>query len=717
MNTTDLYNTTQEYLEKELSTFSQSDTKKLGEIITKHAELYYEQEKPVISDSEYDELFKKLEFLEEKYDIKDKISEKAWSEWKQSTFKKVAHSRPMISLDNTYNAEELRDFDTRMHRILGYPLGAPLQEDVEGGLVPTWELPYTIEFKFDGLGIELIYRDWILAQAITRGNGVQGEDVTENIMQIQNIPKKIEKTWVFEVRGEVVMPISSFERLNKEALNAWEKVFSNPRNAASGSLRVLDTSITKKRDLDYFAYDVSDFEEFSTPSQFSPTGRDEATYSNMIYYLENLGFAISSYFPKCSWIEEVITAIENIWDIKSEIDFEIDGLVVKLDDMRLWSQVWFTEHHPRYAIAYKFPAEIVTTKLESVEHSVGRTGTITPVANLAAVNIGWAMIRRATLHNYDEVEKLGVRVWDIVFLKRAWEVIPKIISVASSSEWENISPPKTCPSCGESVLKDEEKVRYYCANAYACSAQMREKLAFAVGKQGFNIDGFWERQAELFYSLWYISKFGDIFRLKNYRSEILKLEGFKEKSVQNLLEGIEAVRNTDITIFLKALWIPGVGKKTAKTLGKYLNLKLTQNPPSWILSPLEEKGAIETLLELPDIGPEVAQSVVEFFITQKDMAQDLLSELHINLPLSSAGEGIEGWGNEKWQWKKICITGSFEGYKRDQLAEILEQQGWEFMSSVSVKTDYLLAWEKAWSKLKKANELWVEVLSLEDFLK
>lgn len=708
MKDINFYNQTQEYILKDTESFSQSDTQKLGKIIQKHSELYYELEKPIISDSEYDDLFKKLEILEEKFSLKDRVSQKAWSQGKQSTFLKVEHSRPMISLDNTYNEQELRDFDARIKRILK-PDPNPLLKGEE------LKLPYTIEFKFDGLGIELIYRDWKLSQAITRGNWQEGEDVTENIMQISNIPKTIDTSWVFEVRGEVVMPISSFERLNKQALDEWGKVFSNPRNAASGSLRVLDTSITKRRDLDYFAYDVSDFDEFS-----------HWAYHSMINTLWSLGFAISSYFPKCQWIEEVITMIENIWDIKSEIDFEIDGLVVKLDDIGLWEKVGFTEHHPRYAIAYKFPAEIVTTRLESVEHSVGRTGSITPVANLQAVNIAWAIIRRATLHNYDEVEKLWVKTGDIVFLKRAGEVIPKIISVATHADWEPIYPPKNCPSCWEWVLKDEKKVRYYCGNSYACPAQMREKLAFAVGKQGFNIDGFGEKQAELFYTLWYIKKFWDIFRLKNYREQILELDGFKEKSVHNLLDWIEAVRKTDIVTFLKALWIPGVGKKTAKTIASYLSLTLCleeRERATWDLNmqlylSWQERIKIGVMLpeleQLPDIWPEVAQSVIEFFSSRQNIVQDLLSELNIMFPLSSKEEGNEEWG--KYFWKKVCITGSFEWYKRDQLAEILEQQGWEFMSSVSAKTDYLLAGDKAGSKLKKANELGVKVLSLQEFL-
>jgi len=676
MKDIDLYNLSMQYLEKDISTFSQSDTKKLEEIISSHGKLYYQDEKPVISDTQYDILFGKYSALLEKSGKQISLDIKS-GEIEQSSFKKVAHSRPMISLDNTYNETDLRDFDTRIKRIL--------KSDTT--------LPYTIEFKFDGLWIELIYEDGKLMRAITRWDGVKWEDVTQNVMQISNIPKTIDKKGIFEVRGEVVMPISSFERLNKEALESWDKVFSNPRNAASGSLRVLDINITKKRDLQYFAYDVSDFSEFS-----------DGSYDHMISTLKELWFAISNYFPKFDGIDGVIDEIKNIWDIKWEIDFEIDWLVVKLNDMRLWEQVWFTQHHPRYSIAYKFPAEIVTTRFESVEHSVGRTGTITPVANLAAVNITGAIIRRATLHNYDEVEKLGVKVWDIVFLKRAWEVIPKIISVATPGGGENISIPKLCPSCWEGVKKDEDKVRYYCSNAYWCPAQMRKKIAFAVGKQWFNIDGFGEKQAELFYNLGYVQSFWDIFRLKNYREEILSLDGFKEKSVNNLLDWIENVRSSDIVTFLKALWIPWVGKKTAKTLATCIT-SLENDILLW-------RWDIQELQELPDIWPEVAQSVVEFFVWEQEMSSDLLWELNINFPDNNRVQS--SW---KFFQKKVCITGSFEGYKRDELAEILEKEGGEFVGSVSTKTDYLLAWEKAGSKLKKAQNLWIEVLSLEEFLK
>ncbi len=684
MNQIEAYELSADFLSKKRENFTISDFKKLWELITFHSELYYELEKPVISDSEYDELFKTLEFLETKFHSEAHVSHWVWSALNQSSFTKVEHSRPMISLDNTYNEEDLRDFDSRVKKISSID-----------------DISYMIEFKFDGLGIELIYVDGVLTQAITRWNGVVWEDVTENVKQISNIPKKIDKKWTFEVRWEVVMPLSSFERLNEEAKETGWKIFSNPRNAASWSLRILDTQITKKRNLKYFAYDVSNTK--SLINELSDSHNWVAEYSEMISYLEVLGFDISSYFIKSKDITEVIENIHNIWEIKDKIDFEIDGLVLKVNNMNLWNTIWFTEHHPRYAIAYKFPAEIVTTKLISVEHSVGRTGTITPVANLEAVNIWWAIIRRATLHNYDEIEKLWVRVWDIVFLKRAWEVIPKIISVATSV-WESpILPPENCPSCNFEIKKDKEKVRFYCPNQYGCPAQMREKIAFAVGKQWFNIDGFWEKQAELFYSLWFINTFWDIFTLKKYRDEILALDWFQEKSVNKLLDGIEKVRTTDMVTVFKALWIPGVGKKTAKTLSTIIHEEED------ILS-LEFLN-LEKLESLPDIGPEVAESVILFFTNSRDMITHLLNEVEIKFTQQNVVT------NGKYTWTKMCITWSFDGYSRDELVEILEKQGWNFISSVSKNTDYLLAWEKAWSKLKKAQELGVEVLTLEEFLK
>lgn len=674
MNTQKAFELSHSLLEKNIECFSHTDIEILEELIVYHGDLYYKKESPIISDSEYDILFTKLQELKESSWKDISLQDKTGDIFSQSSFEKVAHSRPMISLDNTYNEQELSDFDTRIKRILH-------SDDT---------LPYTLEYKFDGLGIELVYIDGVLTQAITRWNGQVWEDVTENIKQIKNIPQNISHRWRFEIRGEVVMPLSSFERLNEQAKQAGEKIFSNPRNAASWSLRVLDTSITKKRDLKFFAYDVSDFEVF------------EGRYSDMIHYLASLGFEISSYFPQCDGIEAVISSIENIENLRQEIDFEVDGLVVKVDDISLWKEIWFTEHHPRYAIAYKFPAEIVTTEILSVEHSLWRTGTLTPVANLAPVNIGGAIIRRATLHNYDEVEKLEVYIGDMVFLKRAGEVIPKIISVSVHSGKEQILPPEYCPSCGTSIKKDQDKVRYYCPNNDTCPAQMREKLSYAVWKQGFDIDWFGQKQAELFYSLWYITTLGDIFRLKQYREDILELEWFQEKSVNTLLESIEKVREMDIVTFLRALGIPGVGKKGAKILSQLFDNKDSLN--------YESLPDQETLENLNDIWPEGAKSVRDFFEKHTLIIRDLLEELELSFPKAKSNT----W---KYAWKRMCITGSFDGYTRDQLIELLEQEWGNFVSSVSSKTDYLLAGEKAGGKLKKAQDLGVEILNLEEFLK
>ena len=675
------------YLNMDISEFSLKNTEKLQELIKYHSNLYYNREEPIISDYEYDELFKKLTLLEEKFEIKLKESLNVWAEIDESTFNKVKHSRPMISLGNTYNEDDLNDFDERIKKLSNI----------------NWNPVYTLEFKFDGLWVELIYKNGELVKAITRWNWVEGEDVTVNVMQIANIPKTIAYKKHLEVRWEVIMPISVFNQINEKAKIEWTKIFSNPRNSASWSLRMKDASVTKERKLQFFAYDLANFEEFRLEENIFE-------YYDVIKDLEKLWFDISSYFLKLNWIWELIDAINNFWDVKKSIDFEIDGLVLKVNDISLWQDIWFTEHHPRYAIAYKFPAEVFTTKIISIEHSVGRTGTITPVANLEPVNIGWAIIRRATLHNYEEVENLGVRIGDNVFIKRAWEVIPKIISVSKSwdrSNLEKIKVPKFCPSCWTLVIKDKWKVRFYCPNEVDCSAKHSEKLAFAVGKQWFNIDGLWERQVEIFLELWIIHNIVDIFTIKNKREEILELEWFQEKSVDNLIAWVEKAKNIDITILLTTLWIPWVGKKTAKTLSKLFESEFDL---------LHFSTNLENLENLEDIWPEIANNVISYF--KLDSHKRILSEL-VELLNIKYYENKAINSDSIFAWKKVCITWSFEQdwkkVSRDDLVKQLEDVWWEFIWSVSKKLDYLLAWEKAWSKLKKANDLWVEVISLTYF--
>ena len=682
-----------EFLSKKVDLFTIDEVSILQNVIEYHSDLYYNKEEPIISDFEYDELLKKLELLEKKFNLLSKKSNTVWSELIESSFKKVKHSRPMISLGNTYNDLELMDFNNRVLK--------SLNEKQES------ELKYVLEFKFDGLWIELIYDGWNLIQAITRGNWVEGEDVTENIMQIANIPKKIKYKNNLEVRGEVVMPLSSFEELNKNAKIEWSKIFSNPRNAASGSIRMKDNRVTKERKLKFFAYDIANFEEFRLEENI-------ADYFHVIKNLENLDFEISSYFNKFHSITEVINSINDFWNLKHSIDFEIDWLVLKVNNIDLWNIIWWTEHHPKYAIAYKFPATIFTTKIISVDHQVWRTGTITPVANLEPININWAIIKRATLHNYEEVDTLDVRIWDNIFIKRAWEVIPKIISVVNNENREKLEPikvPEFCPGCESKILKDEWKVRYYCPNNIDCPLKHHEKLVFAVGKGGFNIDWLWDKQVETFLNAWIIKNLVDIFKIEEKKDEILKLEWFKEKSVENLIIWVENAKKMDIFILIMALWISWVWKKTSKTLAKLFESENDLINFSYSQQDLEE---------LWDIWPEIAINVIDFF--SSDINKEILSELINILDIKYFESKIisSNMENNIFYWKKVCITWSFEfdwkKVSRDDLVLKLEGVWWEFIWSVSKNTDFLLAWEKAWSKLEKANKLWVEVLNLEKFL-
>ena len=682
-----------EFLKKDIELFTIQDVKQLQKIIEYHSDLYYNKQEPIISDKEYDELFKKLELLEEKY--KDSLdyfqTREVWAKIVESSFKKVKHTRPMISLDNTYNEEDLLDFDERVKKNLW------LKDD-------NIDIEYSLELKFDWLWIELIYENWEYKQAITRWNWIEGEDVTENVRQIENIPKKINYKDRLEVRWEIIMPISVFEELNKQARKTGDKDFSNPRNAASWSVRTKDISLTKKRKLEFFAYDLGNFEEFCNKE-------NKQKYNEVIEDLAKLWFETSPYFKVNRNIEEVIKNIDNFWDRK-RFDFEIDGLVIKVNDISLWEKIGWTQHHPRYAIAYKFPALILTTKILSVDHQVGRTGTITPVANLEPINISWAIIKRATLHNYEEVEELDVRIWDIVFIKRAWEVIPKIISVVKvedRSNLEKILPPKVCPSCGIKVEKQEWKVRYFCPNYKWCEAQIIERLAYAVWKEWFDIDGFWEKQVKKFYELWFISDLASIFELKKYKKEILALEWFQQKSVDNLLNAIEKATKVNIINFLVALSIFWVGKKVAKILSVLFKDKTDL---------VNFNYSLEDLEKLEEIWPEIAEHVIKFFKDKdnKKMLEKLLSLIEIRfLQEKNIDKSSEFYG------KKFCITGSFEiSWKKITREEIIEKLEWlwaKYISSVSKNLDFLLVWEKAGSKLEKAKSLWVQIFHIEKIKK
>lgn len=512
----------------------QSDIAEVRDLLREHNRRYYVESDPVVSDAEYDALFKLLQSLEEKFSDFDPSSPTNRIDVLLSRqFEKGEHRYPMISLDNTYNAEDLSDFEKRIRNILK-------SEE---------PLAYDIELKFDGLGASLTYEGGKLVRGLTRGNGREGEDVTVNVMTVKNVPKTIAYKGFLEIRGEIILPHEAFRRTNEERLLTGEKLFANPRNAASGSLRQLDYKVTAERGLQFFAYSSPVFEE---------SGADFAvdTYREYVAKLHEWGFEITPYLHFAPDLDSLLSEIAKLTEERPSFPFDIDGLVVKLDRLDLWRELGTTEHHPRYAIAYKFPQVHVRTKVLDVEHSVGRSGAVTPVAHLEPVNVTGVTVRRATLHNYEELAAKDVRIGDHVFIIRAGEVIPEVVSsIADTRDGTEkiVEVPKVCPSCGAALMKDEGKVAVYCPNRLECPAQTSGSLKTFVSKYAANIDGIGEKGISLFLEKGLVSDFASIYRLPFRREEILELEGFEMKKTDNLIREIGKSRSMDLANLLVGL--------------------------------------------------------------------------------------------------------------------------------------------------------------------
>ncbi|MCK9272777.1 NAD-dependent DNA ligase LigA [Candidatus Gracilibacteria bacterium] len=670
------------------SNLGKQDIVGLQEILREHNRLYYNEESPVVSDEEYDRLFKILKKLEEKYGVNyEQSSTSKIDVLVSNQFQKAVHIYPMISLDNTYDSEDILDFEKRILNILKKEI----------------ELPYVIELKFDGLGVSLTYQDGKLIKALTRGNGIEGEDITINAMQIKSIPAEIpfKTTEEIEIRGEVVMPILAFENLNKQRLEAGEKLFANPRNAASGSLRQLDYNVTKSRNLEFFAYSFPYLEKVNKVK----------TYSEYTDFIKSLGFQVSPYFFEAKNISEIVDEIKKLGENKPKFAFEIDGLVIKLNDLSLWQTLGTTEHHPRYAIAYKFPATNVRTTVLDIEHSVGRTGIITPIAHLKPVNVSGVIVSKATLHNYDELHKKDVRIGDEVFIVRAGEVIPEVISVileARNGKEKMLEIPTHCPSCNSVLKKDAGKVAWYCPNKKLCPAQTLGSLILFASKIGANIDGMGDKIIELFIEKGYITDFASIYNLEKFKDEILALEGFESKKTQNLFDAITNSRNMNLANFFVALGIPQVGKKTGKILANYVISKIKNSNLEDILFSLNP----EDLQEIKDIGPVGAHSIAYYFEEHRDLVTNLLKEINIILPAKVTSNITS---NSQISNKSFCVTGSFSDISRDEIHKIIEENGGETRTSVSKNLDFLIAGENAGSKLQKATDFGVKILNLEEF--
>jgi len=680
---------TAQFLKKNITELTREDIYELREIIAFHRYQYYELEKPLIADDEFDTLYALLVAGEEKFDMEHDVGSPTQEvhRLEENHFTKAPHRHAMMSLDNTYNADDLLEFEKRIKRIL--------DGDAESSRI----IEYIVEYKFDGLGIALTYEGGKLIRALTRGDGIMGEDITLNALQINNIPQYIPTQQDLEVRWEIVMSRASFEKLNEKRLAASEKLFANPRNAASGSLRQLDPIITKERDLLFFAYSCPDLEE----------GHNTVTnYFDIIEELWKYWFQTSQqwqwgglFFEKKQGVQSIIDMIHEMGK-KPVCPFDIDGLVIKVNDLQLWETLGVTAHHPRSAISYKFPAEYARTRIQNILHSVGRTGVITPVAQVEPVNVMGVVVKNATLHNYDEVVKKDLKIGDWVFIHRAWEVIPEIIApipeLRDGSESE-IIPPKQCPICQSETYKEWEKIALLCSNPQ-CPAREMQWLEWFVSKHWVDIGGFWPKQIELFMELGWVEDAASIYDLCEHREEFLTLEWYKERSVDNLLQAIEDKRTLPVEKLIASLGIPWVGKRTAKLLAPLFQ----SQDDILVFSKTPEELEI-----IKDIGPETARSICEYFQTHTLLLQRLIERIQI-VYAPEKNQGSSG----TLAGKTFCVTGTFT-LSRDEIHAIIEENGGEVRTSVSGNLDYLIAGDNAGSKKEKAQSFGVTVLDWEGF--
>lgn len=674
---------------------------KLRKDIEKHNNLYYNEDKPIISDMEYDKLIRELRDLEEsnpdlkvEYEIKNsKVgsgSEKSENENVSPTekiggiasekFSKVRHRVPMLSLSNTYNISEIEDFDKRVKKII----------DVKK------KIDYVLELKLDGLSISLIYENGVLKQGITRGDGQIGEDVTENIMEIESIPKKLKEPISLEVRGEVILPISEFSRINQEREDEGEDVFANPRNAAAGTIRQLDKSIVKERKLDCYLYYLVNAEEYGMK-----------THKESIEYIEKLGFKTTKIFELYNDFGKLEKAID-IWRTKREkLDYETDGLVIKVNEFEHYDELGYTTKSPRWAIAYKFPAEQVKTKLYDVTFQVGRTGVVTPVAELEAVNLSGSVVKRASLHNFDEIRRKEIKIGDNVIIEKAAEIIPQVVNVVfedRKGDEKDIEVPTKCPICDSELVKEEGQVALKCLNPQ-CPEKVKREIAYFVSRDAMNITGLGEKIVEKFIELGKIKTVVDIYSLKDYAEELENLEKMGKKSVENLINSIEESKKQGFSKVLYALGIPFVGKFNANLLTKnYNSIEL-----------LKEKS-VEDLLEIKGIGDKVAVAVHTYLNDENNWAK-IVALKKIGLQFEAEETEEKEIEDNPIKGKSFLATGKLEKYKRNDIKDIILAKGGNYLSGVTKKLDYLIAGEKAGSKLSKAEELGVRVLTEEEFEK
>ena len=643
----------------------------LTEIINKANHDYYTLDNPTITDQEYDRYMEELQRLEREYPQyrkADSPTQRVGSEV-ISEFKKVTHEIPMLSLGDIFNEDEIIEFDEKVKKVVPNP-------------------KYVAELKIDGLSVSLLYRNGELVRAATRGDGVVGEDITHNAKTIKDIPLKIKQPIDIEVRGEIYMSKASFKKLNENGAN-----FANPRNAAAGSVRQLDSKVAASRNLSNFIYHLPDPEDY-----------DIHTHYDALNFMKELGFTVSPNNRKVNNIDELMDYINYWTKERPNLPYEIDGIVIKVNDLNDQKKLGYTARCPKWAIAYKFPAEEVLTKVRDIIFTVGRTGQVTPSAILEPVRVMGSLISKATLHNEDYVVSKDIRVGDTVSIKKAGDVIPEVVRslserrVGTEKKFEMI---KNCPMCGSVLVRKEDESAYYCMNEH-CPARWQEKLIHYTSRHALNIEGFGDRIIEDFYNLGFIKTYEDFYTLDKHKEDLMELEGYGSKKVNNLLTEIENSKNLSLERLLFGLSIRHVGQKTADILAR--NFKNIDNLMN---------ASVEDIAAVKDIGMTIAKSVVKFF--EDEGNKELIAHLKdfgVNmyyLKETSEEETL-------FTGKTFVLTGSLERFTRDEARERIEVLGGTVSSSVSRKTDVVVAGSEAGSKLTKAEELGITIWNEEEFI-
>jgi len=664
------------------STQTAKQIEKLREDLRKHEYLYYVLDEPEISDVKFDRMMEELQRLESanpELIAPDSPTQRVGGAPRKGVETRQ-HSPALMSLDNTYSMEELDEFDRRVRELAGRD-----------------RIDYVTEQKFDGLSISLVYAGGVLARGVTRGDGTTGEDVTANVRAIRSIPLRVDSAELkklrmppdFEVRGEIIMPLRAFEDLNQRQEEQGGKIFANPRSAAAGSVRVLDPEITRARRLDFYAY-------LLLAGGRVPT----RLHSEALESLRKLHFRVSPDRRLCHSLDEVKKFIDS-WEGKREkLPYEIDGIVVKVNEIAMQQELGFTSKAPRWAVAYKYPARQETTVVKDVSFQVGRTGTLTPVAMLEPVEVGGVTVSRSTLHNMDEIERLGLRIGDTVIVERAGDVIPHVINVVKEGNpRREIVVPEQCPECGGKIHKDPEEVAYRCVNA-SCPAKRRESLLHFAGRHAMNIDGLGEKIVDQLVNKGLVKDFADLYELK--LEDVAALERMAEKSAQNLMEEIKASKNNSLARLIYALGMRFVGERTGQLLADHFSS----------LPKLAEAG-VEELVEVPEVGPKVAQSIADFF--SEPANQKLIERLKDEgLRMTEKRQAPE---DMSLAGKTFVFTGALARRSRDEGGAEVMRHGGKVSGSVSKLTDYVVVGADPGSKHAKARSLGVTILNEDDFEK